>query len=64
MHTEEKMMLLLNDVQDEKRLAYLLGLNVERHRRGISRRVVSMALMGAVVLLLFFLWEMGDFRGY
>ena len=49
---------LLNDVQGEQRFAYLLGLNLQRHRQGMSRRAVRITLLGACALLLGFLWQM------
>ena len=48
--------MLLNDVPADKRLSYLLDLSVQRQRRRRSRRVVSMAVLGATALLLFFVW--------
>jgi|RhiMetdeSRZDD1v2_1073273.scaffolds.fasta_scaffold1490519_1 hypothetical protein len=49
---------LLNDVQAEHRFAYLLGLSLQRHRTGMSRRAVRVAMLGACALLLVFLWQM------
>jgi hypothetical protein len=50
---------MLNDVQPEKRLAYILGPTLDRHQgRGKSRRAVRLALLGAGTLVLFFLWEL------
>jgi hypothetical protein len=55
--------MLLNDVQPEQRLAYLLGLNVKltpsvkRQRTRKFRKAVSAAMLGAGMLVLFSLWE-------
>ena len=56
-------MRLLNDVQPEKRLAYLLGPTLDRHQgRGMSQRAVRLAILGACALPLLLLWEM--LKGY
>jgi len=49
---------LLNDVQAERRFAYLLGPSLQRHRTGMSRRAVRLAMLGACALLWVFLWQM------
>jgi hypothetical protein len=55
--------LMLNDVPADTRLAYLLGPTRDRsQRRGSSPRVVTLAVLGAATLLLFFLWHVP--RGY
>lgn len=45
--------MLLNDVQPDKRLAFLLGVQIERHvfhgGRGVT---VGIAVLGAVVMVL------------
>ena len=44
--------MLLNDVQPEKRLGFLLGVQVERHRFGGTSRVgIGLAVVGVVVVL-------------
>jgi len=56
---------MLNDVQTGKRLAYLLGPTLERYQgRGRPRRAVRLAILGAIALLLFFLWELSGFKGH
>ena len=49
---------LLNDVQAEQRFAYLLGPSLQRHRTGMSRQAVRLAMLGACALLWVFLWQM------
>ena len=55
--------MLLNDVQPEQRLAYLLGRNVQltphakRQRARKFPKALSAAMLGAGVLVLFSLWE-------
>ena len=45
--------MLLNDVRPEKRLGFLLGVQVERHRFGGTFRVgMGLAVVGVGVLLL------------
>jgi hypothetical protein len=53
--------MLLNDVhKEQERLAYLLGLSVERHVLGRgNRRAVGVAALGASLLLL--LWLISGF---
>ena len=52
-------MLLLNDIQDDKRLAYLLSPTLARYPgRRRSRRGPGLALLGAGIFVLFFLWEL------
>jgi hypothetical protein len=54
--------MLLNDVQPEQRLAYLLGLTVKlppsgkRQRARKLHKAVTAAMLGAGVLVLFSLW--------
>jgi len=49
---------MLNDVQPEKRLAYILGPTLDRHRgRGMSRWAVRLALLGAGALVVLVLRE-------
>ena len=54
--------MLLNDVQPEQRLAYLLGLTVKltpsskRQRPRKFPKAVTAAMLGARVLVLFSLW--------
>jgi len=44
--------MLLNDVQPEKRLGFLLGMQVERHRfGGMSRVGIGLAVVGVGALL-------------
>jgi len=51
--------MLLNDVQADRRLAYLLGPTLARHqRRGRSRRAVRLTVFGGSVLLLLALWAL------
>ena len=46
--------MLLNDVQPEKRLGFLLGVQVERHRFGRTARMgIGLAAIGVGVLLWF-----------
>jgi hypothetical protein len=60
-HGEEEIM--LNDVQTEKRLAYMLGPTLERHPgRRMSRRAARLAVLGAGTLVLLVLWEL--FKGH
>ena len=55
--------MLLNDVQGDKRLAYLLGLTIQRHKRGgMARRAARMTALGATAILLFFLWKLLQWR--
>jgi len=50
---------MLNDVQPEKRLAYMLGPTLDWHQgRGVSRRAVRLALLGTGILVLLVLWEL------
>ena len=50
--------MLLNDVQPNKRLAYLLGFTIERHVCGSGFWTArGIAVIGAAALLLFFLWR-------
>ena len=54
----EEMTMLLNDVPEDKKLAYLLGCQVERHEFGGSVRLLAIRVgvtMG-VGLLLLSLW--------
>jgi hypothetical protein len=54
---------MLNDVQTEKRLAYMLGPTLERHPgRRMSRRAARLAVLGAGTLVLLVLWEL--FKGH
>jgi hypothetical protein len=54
---------MLNDVQPEKRLAYMLGPTLDRRQgRGVYRRAVRLAVLGAGVLVLLGLWQM--FKGH
>ena len=49
--------MLLNDVQADKRLAYLLGPTLARyHQQGKSRRAGRLAMLGGCALLLLVLW--------
>jgi hypothetical protein len=58
-------MQLLNDVPADKRLAYMLGPTLARYqRRDGSHSVVTMALLGAAMLLLAFLWHVTHFSGH
>jgi hypothetical protein len=58
-------MLLLNDVPTHQRLAYILGPTLDRsQRRDNSRKAVTMALLGAAMLLLAFLWHVTSSTGY
>jgi hypothetical protein len=51
--------MLLNDIQADKRLAYMLGPTLDRyHRRERSLRAVRLAVLGVSALLLLFLWKM------
>jgi hypothetical protein len=51
--------MLLNDVQADKQLAYLLGSTLNRHqRRGRSRRAGRLAVLGGCALLLLVLWAL------
>jgi hypothetical protein len=50
---------MLNDVQPEKRLAYMLAPTLDRHQgRSMSRRAVRLVLLGADTLVLLILWEL------
>lgn len=63
MNTEEGTM-LLNDMPENKKLAYLLGCQVERHEFGRSVRLLAIRVgvtMG-VGLLLFSLWLVSSFK--
>lgn len=52
-------MLLLNDVQDDKRLAYLLGPTLARyHKKGKARWGVQLAVLGTGALMWLFVWEL------
>jgi hypothetical protein len=51
-------MVLLNDVQADHRLAYLLGPTLARYSgRKRARKVPTLALLGAGTLVLVLLWE-------
>jgi hypothetical protein len=50
--------MLLNDVHEKDRLAYLLSFTIERHVRGVHARIAWLvAGLGAVILLFLFLWQ-------
>jgi hypothetical protein len=52
-------MLLLNDVQDAKRLAYLLSPTLARYpRKRKSQRKVRLAVLGAGAVVWFFVWAL------
>ncbi len=54
--------MLLNDVSEEKKLAYLLGFQVERHAFGGSARLLTLRVaVTAVVVLLLSLWLTSTF---
>ena len=61
--TKEGMM-LLNDVPENKKLAYLLGSQVERHAFGRSARLFARRVMFTmgVGLLLLSLWLISNFK--
>jgi hypothetical protein len=62
-NTEERTM-LLNDVPENKKLAYLLGRQVERHAFGRRVRLFAVRVMVTmgVGLLLFSLWLAVNFK--
>jgi hypothetical protein len=51
---------MLNDVPPEKRLAYMLGPTLDRHRGGssLSHRAARLGFWGAGALVLLVLWEL------
>jgi hypothetical protein len=50
--------MLLNDVHEKDRLAYLLSFTVEKHVRGGNTRIAWLvAGLGTVILLFLFLWQ-------
>jgi len=50
--------MLLNDLHEKDRLAYLLGLTVERHVSGWSFwKIRLIAGLGAIALLALLLWQ-------
>jgi hypothetical protein len=63
MNTEERTM-LLNDVPENKKLAYLLGGQVERHAFGKSARLFARRVMFTmgIGLLLLSLWLVSNFK--
>ncbi|MBI3798762.1 MAG: hypothetical protein HY268_17575 [Deltaproteobacteria bacterium] len=63
MNIEERTM-LLNDVPENKKLAYLLGSQVERHAFGRSARLFARRVMFTmgVGLLLLSLWLISNFK--
>jgi len=55
--------MLLNNVPEKKKLAYLLGLQVERHKLGGSARLFTLRVaVTAVVVLLLSLWLISAFE--
>ena len=55
--------MLLNDVPEKKKLAYLLGLQVERHEFGGSTRLLTVRVAVTVVaVLLLSLWLTSSFE--
>ena len=52
-------MLLLNDVQHDQRLAYLLGPTLARYdKKGKSQRKVWLVVLGAGAVTVFFVWAL------